>query len=75
MVETATEVVETDPATFTFKIRRTTVTATSSSVVGAYPAGWKPWSTFVNGLPERVTGSAASPYFVAAPVLTARREG
>ncbi len=57
VVEKATEVIETDPATFTFRIRHTTVTATSTGTVASYPAGAKPWSSFVNGLPERETGS------------------
>ena len=69
---TAAEVVETDPATFAFKIIRTSVIAVTGSRVRGYPAGQPPVTEFLNGLPERQTGSrdeyfqVITPHFAAA---------
>src|SRR5581483_3070417 len=54
---TAAEVVETDPATFAFRIIRTSVIAVTGQRVRGYPAGQPPVTEFLNGLPERQTGS------------------
>jgi Glycoside-hydrolase family GH114 len=54
---TATEVVQTDPADFAFSVIHATRSFTSASAVAAYPAGKPPVSQFINGLPERTTGS------------------
>jgi hypothetical protein len=57
LVETATEVVETDPATFTFHVLNASRSVTSRALVRAYPRGAAPSIGFVNGTPERRTGS------------------
>jgi hypothetical protein len=67
LTETATEVVETAPATFTFGTASASVSRTSSAAVAAYPAGRRPAAGFVNGTPERRTGSDAEFFSVAAP--------
>ncbi|HYB86780.1 MAG TPA: endo alpha-1,4 polygalactosaminidase [Streptosporangiaceae bacterium] len=54
---TATEVVETSPATFAFSIFHTSRSYTTPRTVGPYPSGKRPWSWFMNGLPEQRTGS------------------
>ena len=64
---TATQVVETDPATFSFSVLRAHRRVTSSAAVGAYPAGPPPLDPFLNGLPERRTGSNAENFQVTAP--------
>ena len=64
---TATEVVETDPATFSFRAVRATARAQTSGRVRGYPAGRAPSAAFVNGTPERVTGSDAEYFSVSAP--------
>ncbi len=57
LTETATQVIETDPATFTFKVRRTSHTVTSSRVVRPYASGHAPVVRFINGTPPARTGS------------------
>jgi Glycoside-hydrolase family GH114 len=57
ITETATEVVETNPATFAFTVVHSSVSKTTSVTVGAYPAGEPPATEFVNGTPERRTAS------------------
>jgi hypothetical protein len=67
LTETATEVVETSPATFSFSVKRASVTRMTSGKVRAYRAGRPPSSGFVNGTPERRTASAEEYFSVAAP--------
>jgi hypothetical protein len=64
--ETAAEVVETDPANFSFSIIRASASRTTGSVVAAYRRGRPPVTEFVNGLPEHRTGSAEE-YFQVNP--------
>jgi hypothetical protein len=52
ITETATEVVETSPATFSFSLKSTSVSRMTSGKVRAYQAGRPPSSEFVNGTPE-----------------------
>ena len=59
LTETATEVVETSPATFSFSVKSASVSRMASGKVRAYRAGRPPSSEFVNGTPERRTASAA----------------
>ena len=72
LTETASEVVETSPATFSFSIKSASVSATASGAVRAYRAGRPPVSEFVNGTPERRTASAEEYFSVAAPHFSAR---
>ena len=83
LTETATEVVETDPATFSFRVVRASVTATTTATVGRY-AGRAPTTEFVNGTPEDSTASTEEyfqvdpPHFDAAdgkPHLSSRIDG
>jgi hypothetical protein len=67
ITETAAEVVETSPATFTFVVKRASVSGMTTATVGAYRAGRPPVSQFVNGTPERRTGSAEEYFSLAAP--------
>ncbi|HEX9063760.1 MAG TPA: endo alpha-1,4 polygalactosaminidase [Streptosporangiaceae bacterium] len=67
VTETATEVVKTAAADFTFVVRRARRSVTSVAAVAAYPRGRAPASAFVNGLPEARTGSDAEYFQVAAP--------
>jgi hypothetical protein len=67
ITETATEVVETSPATFAFRTDSVSVSAVASRAVRAYRAGRPPVSAFVNGTPERSTASAEEYFSVAAP--------
>ena len=57
VTETATEVVETNPATFAFTVVHSSVSRTTATTVGAYPASAPPATEFVNGTPERRTAS------------------
>jgi hypothetical protein len=66
VTETATEVVETDPATFAFTVIRTSRSYTAGRMTGAYPDAKRPVSGFLNGLPERQTGSTQE-YFQVSP--------
>jgi hypothetical protein len=66
ITETATEVVETDPATFTFKVIRASRSYTAGRAVGRYPHAKPPVSGFLNGLPERQTSSTQE-YFQVSP--------
>ena len=67
VTETASEVVETDPATFSFSVKSVSVSTTAGRAVRAYRAGRPPVSEFVNGTPERRTASAEEFFSVAAP--------
>jgi hypothetical protein len=71
LTETATEVVETSPATFSFSTKSVSVSTTSNRAVRAYRAGRPPVSAFVNGTPERRTASAEEYFSVAAPHYSA----
>ena len=71
---TATEVVETDPATFAFSAISTSVSFTTTGTVAAYPAGKPPVTEFVNGTPERRTASDAE-YFQVDPVHFSAADG
>ncbi|HEY2078994.1 MAG TPA: endo alpha-1,4 polygalactosaminidase [Streptosporangiaceae bacterium] len=66
LTETATEVVETNPATFAFTVVRSSVSTMTEATVRAYPATAPPVTEFVNGTPERRTASDAE-YFVLDP--------
>jgi hypothetical protein len=66
LTETATEVVETDPATFTFRVVRSSRSYTPPRRVRRYPYAHRPVTGFVNGLPERRTASNQE-YFQVSP--------
>ncbi len=74
LTETATEVIETDPATFTFKVKRASQTVTTTGSVAGYPAHQAPVSRFINGTPEARTGSREE-YFQVAPAVYAAADG
>jgi hypothetical protein len=67
VTETASEVVETDPATFAFTVLSASATVTARPVVAAYPAGRAPVTEFVNGTPEPQTTSDSEYFQVDAP--------
>jgi hypothetical protein len=67
LVETATEVVETDPATFSFRVVRASRRVTTARTVATYERGRAPETAFVNGVPEHRTGSTEERFEVAAP--------
>ncbi|HSD01358.1 MAG TPA: endo alpha-1,4 polygalactosaminidase, partial [Gaiellales bacterium] len=71
LVETATEVVETDPATFSFRVLRASRHVLARAVVAAYPRGRAPATAFVNGLPPASTGSASERFTVSGPHFNA----
>jgi Glycoside-hydrolase family GH114 len=71
LTETASEVVETDPATFAFTRVSASVSVTTESVVRAYHAGRAPVTEFVNGTPEQRTASNAEYFQVDAPHYSA----
>ncbi len=54
---TATEVVETNPATFAFSVLSSSVSVMTAGRAGAYAAGRRPRTEFVNGTPEHRTAS------------------
>jgi hypothetical protein len=62
VTETAAEVVETQPATFTFRVIRRSVSRLASAPVRAYPRHQPPTAQFINGTPEHRTASDAE-YF------------
>jgi hypothetical protein len=67
ITETATEVVETDPATFTFRVIRSSRSYTARRTVRRYPSGLPPVSGFLNGLPEHHTASRQEYFRVSQP--------
>jgi hypothetical protein len=67
LVETATEVVETDPATFSFRVVRATRRILAGRIAAAYSRSQAPTTTFVNGLPPQRTGSTSERFTVSAP--------
>ena len=73
LTETATEVIETDPATFAFTLVKASASITTARAVAAYPAGRAPVTEFVNGTPERRTASDAEYFQVDAPHYSASR--
>ncbi len=74
LTETATEVVETDPATFSFQALSASATVSAARAVAAYRAGHAPRTEFVNGTPERTTASDAE-YFGVDPPHYATGDG
>ena len=64
---TAAEIVETDPATFSFRAIRASAHVVTSATVRGYPRGRAPATEFVNGLPERRTGSDQEEFQVDPP--------
>jgi hypothetical protein len=66
VTETASEVIETAPATFAFQAVRRSVSALAPAAVAAYPRHQRPAAAFVNGLPEPRTGSDAEYFQVSA---------
>jgi Glycoside-hydrolase family GH114 len=66
LTETAAEVVETDPATFTFRVVRSSRSYTAPHRVRPYPYALRPVTGFRNGLPERRTASTQE-YFQVSP--------
>ncbi len=84
LTETATETVETSPATFTFVVSRFSATRMLTTAARGYRTGQAPRTEFVNGLPEKRTGSNSEffsvdpPHFAASagkPVLSYRIDG
>jgi len=67
LTETAAEVVETDPATFTFRVVRASRSYTSPHRVRPYPYAVRPVTGFMNGLPERRTASSEENFQVSPP--------
>jgi hypothetical protein len=67
VTETATEVVQTTAANFTFRVLRARRSATTRASVAPFPHGRRPLSEFVNGLPESRTGSDEEYFQVDAP--------
>jgi len=67
VTETVSEVVETQPSTFTFQVIRRSVSKLAGVAVRAYPRHKPPASAFVNGTPERQTASTQEYFQVAAP--------
>jgi hypothetical protein len=65
LTETATQVVETDRATFSFSVVRASVSTTTSATVQGF-AGRAPTTEFVNGTPEQHTASTEE-YFQVDP--------
>jgi Glycoside-hydrolase family GH114 len=71
LIETATEVVETDPATFSFRVLRASRHVLAGAVAAAYPRGRAPATAFVNGLPPKSTGSTSERFTISAPHFNA----
>jgi hypothetical protein len=67
VTETAAEVVETQPSTFTFRVIRRSVSRLATRPVRAYPRGRAPVTAFINGTPERRTASDAEYFQVIVP--------
>ncbi len=71
LTETAIQVIETDPATFGFRVNRAVKSFTTARKVTGYQAGKAPTSAFINGLPEARTGSHAENFALAPPHFAA----
>jgi hypothetical protein len=67
LTETAAAVVETSPANFAFRIIRSSASYTTRATVRAFRRGRPPVTEFVNGLPERRTGSAEEYFGIGPP--------
>ena len=67
LTETATEAVETDPATFTFRVVRASRSVTSPEIVRNDARGQAPTIGFVNGTPDKRTGSREENFQVTDP--------
>lgn len=74
VTQTAAEVVETSPATFSFRVVRRSVTRLSHGTVRPFGDGERPVTEFVNGTPERHTASAEE-YFQVDPPHYNRADG
>jgi len=59
LTETAAEVVETNPATFSFTVVRASRSFTSRALVRELQPRTRPFTEFINGLPEHTTASNA----------------
>jgi hypothetical protein len=68
---TAAEVVQTARHPFTFRIIRSSATATAAATVRAFPVFGRPWAQWINGTPEARTGSAEEYFQVSAPHYSA----
>jgi hypothetical protein len=66
VTETAAEVIETDPATFTFRAVQRSVTALAPVPARTYPRHRRPVAAFSSGLPEPRTGSDSEYFQVSA---------
>lgn len=67
LTETAAEVVETNPASFSFRVIRRSVSHLARAAIRPYPARERPGTEFVNGMPDRHTASAEEYFQVNAP--------
>ncbi len=67
VTETASEVVETQASTFTFRVLRRSVSRLAAVPVRAYRRHQRPVSYFRNGTPERRTASTSEYFQVGAP--------
>ncbi len=67
LTETASEVIETDPATFAFTVVKSSASVTTAGPVAAFRAGRAPVTELVNGTPEQRTASDAEYFQVDAP--------
>jgi hypothetical protein len=67
VIETATEVVQTQAVPFTFKVVHASRRMTTTVTVAAYAAGVAPSTGFVNGTPESRTGSTTENFQVQPP--------
>jgi hypothetical protein len=72
VTQTATEVVETDRATFSFQASSASARLLTSAKAGSYPAARLPSTEFVDGTPERRTASAQEYFQVDAPHYNGR---
>jgi hypothetical protein len=67
VTETVSEVVETQPSTFSFQVIRRSVSRLATVAVHAYRCHQAPVSALVNGTPERQTTSTQEYFGVSAP--------
>src|SRR5450432_1017614 len=74
LTEIAAEVVETNPASFSFTVIRSSASVLSAGPVTGYPAGRSPRTEFVNGTPEHRTSSREE-YFGVDPPHYATNSG
>ena len=74
LTEIAAEVVETNPATFSFTVIRASASVLSAAPVARYPASLSPRTEFVDGTPEHRTASREE-YFQVDPPHYAASSG